>query len=150
MSYQLSLSLGELFQQFDDNATIDLSKLARQVAELFEGKEAASSMLGTCAGNIRYETLSRYLFDCVVYDSVVRDILTTGHLAKLLSRLDILKQTSNLRIVGLPHSIFDQRSQMERSDYFGRNNILPIDANVLEVEGVRAMLEREKRAIQKG
>lgn len=148
MGYQLSKNLGELLLLYQGDTAIELAGLAAQVSGLFEkNEETAKALLGHVTGTMLPGTLCRHLFDCIVHDSVVRDVQTTGHLAKLLSRLDILAQTSDPSIVGLPNSLFDERSQIERAEFFQRGNVLPIDAKVLEVNGVKEMLQREENAL---
>jgi hypothetical protein len=65
-------------------------------------------------------------------------------LAKLLTRFEAFQQTSDPRIVGLPSALFDQISQRERAEFFQAGNVLPIDAVILDLEGVKEMIEREQ------
>ena len=144
MSFQLSKNLSALLCQFETDIPIDLSVLADQVVELFEkNKEAVKILLNRTTGVMPPGTLYRHLHDCIVTDSAVRDVLTVGHLSKLLSRLDVLIKISNPAIIGLPHSIFDERSQFERAEFFATGSILPIDADILNNDAVKKMLQRE-------
>jgi len=144
MSYQFSRNLGELLDKFQDDTPIDLSALAKQLPNLFgENREAVTSLLSCVKGTMLPGTLHRHLSDSIVCDSVVRDVLTTGHLAKLLSRFDVLIELSNPVIIGLPNSLFDDQSQFERAEFFAAGNILPIDAEILDNSQVKQMLRRE-------
>ena len=100
-------------------------------------------MLSNCVGDMLLATLIRHLNDCIVYDCAVRDMLTIGHLAKLLCRIDILKTTSNPAIVGLPNVLFDKRSQQDRRDCFAKPGMLPVNGELLEIGIVKEMLQRE-------
>jgi len=150
MSYQVSKNLGALLDQYRDDTPIDLRALADQVAGLFEkNMETVRSLLNRATGAMPPGTVCRHLFDGIVHDSVVRDVLTVGHLAKLLSRLDVLTKASNPMVVGLSNSIFDEQSQLERAEFFAAGNILPIDAEILANDAVKEMLGREKRKMSK-
>jgi hypothetical protein len=145
MDYPLSRNLAELPLPRESDEPLDLQALAGRAAEQFANKSpAAHVLLARVTGRMLPGTLCRHLFDCIAHDCAVRDVLTTGHLAKLLSRLDVLKETSNPRIVGLPHSLFDERSQAERAEYFRRGGVLWMDADLLQVNCVKQMLQREK------
>jgi hypothetical protein len=143
MSYQLSTNLNELLDRYCGDASIDLQTLALEVARLSADQQHAQSLLRRVTGTMHPGTLNRYLCDGIASDSVVRDILTTGHLGKLLSRLDLLLQLSNPTILGLPNSLFDAQSQSERAEFFRAGNILPIDGDILNQNAVKEMLERE-------
>lgn len=144
MSYQWSDKLAALMAAYQDDTPVDLGQLSANVMVLFPNRpNLARSLLELCTGLMPPGTICRHLNDCIAHDSVVRDILTVGHLAKLLSRMNVLMQTSDSRIVGLPNSLFDARSVSERAEFFFHGNILPIDAEVLQIEGVAGMLKRE-------
>jgi hypothetical protein len=144
MSLQMSKNLGELLESYGDDTPIDLRGLAQQVARQLESKsEVVVSLLNRVTGTMAPGTLFRYLVDGVAHDSAVRDVMTTGHLGKLLTRLDVLLKTSNPAIIGLPHKVFDAQSQLERAEFFAKGNILPIDAEILNENVVKEMLERE-------
>lgn len=147
MEYQVSKNLGVLLEQNQHLVEIEFKALASQTIIFFEQDEQQiiKPHLSRVSGSMPYGTLYRHLHDCVASDSVVRDVITIGHLAKILSRFDVLMETSDPRVIGLPHFIFDKRSQTERMEFFaGGKNILPIDAGILNGEAVKAMLERER------
>ncbi len=129
---------------------VNLSELAKSVAKIFGDKvPLATSLLANASGQMRRGTVDLHLIDTLNCDSVVRDILTTGHLAKLLSRLEVFRKTSDYRIVGMPNQLFDAISQAERAKFFERGNILEIDGELLDLPDVRAMMDREAKIFQK-
>src|SRR5437762_2157553 len=133
MTYPLSSRLAEILDCSGQDASVDLRALADRLALTFaEGASTPAGLFPEVAGTMHQGTLSRHLFDAIVHDSVVRDILTTGHLGKLLSRLEVLKRTGDYRIVGLPNQLFDARSQAERAEFFGRGGFLIMDGNLLQ------------------
>jgi hypothetical protein len=146
MDYSCSKSIGGILEKLPESGEIDLIRLAQEVAVFFEKEEAtAGALLIHCRGHIASATLIRYLHDCIVYDSVVRDFLTIGHLAKLLSRVDIFEQTSNPQIVGFPNKFFDKYSLQERAEFFARGGILFVEGELLRMPAVNEMLERENQ-----
>ena len=147
MSYQLSKNLGELLSRYQNSDSVDLGALAHQVRKLFRNQEVARSLLCQVSGIMPLGTLFRHLSDAIAHDSVVRDVMTTGHLAKLLSRIDVLSKLANPVVVGLPNSTFDHQSQTERAAFFEAGNILPIDAEILDQNAVKEMLERERKGV---
>ena len=145
MSYQFSRNLGELIGKLEDDTPIALNVLAEQLASLFpKNSETVRSLLLRVTGTMPPGTLIRHLSDGISYDSVVRDVMTTGHLGKFLSRLDVLAAVPNPAIIGLPNAVFDQQSQSERAEFFAAGNILPIDAEILENNVIEQMLQREE------
>lgn len=145
MQYQLSDNLSELLDSFQSDVPINLRELADQVIKLFGNEcEMAKELLSRATGSMRPSTIQQHLIDATSHDSAVRDVITVGHLAKLLSRVDIFAKSSRPEIIGLPNILFDQQSQIERAKYFALGNILPIDAKILEIEGAMEMLARER------
>ena len=94
-------------------------------------------------------TLGLHLLEVLKTDSAVRDIHTTVHLAKFLSRLDTLRRTSDYRIVGMPNRLFDRRSQEERAKYFERGASLELESDAFESPEAQAMLNRESEIFDK-
>lgn len=129
---------------------VDLSDLAKNVAKNFGGKDQlAGALLENATGKMNLATMGIHLLEIIKHDSVVRDIQTTGHLAKLLSRLEVFRKTSDYRVVGMPNQLFDDMSQAERAIFFQRGNILEIDGELLDLPDVRATMEREAKIFQK-
>jgi len=128
---------------------IDLLDLAKRVADIFGNKSPlAKALLANATGQMKKITLELHLLDVLKHDSVVRDIETTGHLAKLLSRLDVFRKTSDSRVFGMPNALFDDISQAERVEFFERGSILEIDGELLDLPDVRAMTDRETKLVQ--
>ena len=148
MGYPMSKNVTDLLDTRDAETPFILDDLAQQLAEQFgQNSLTAKSLLSRATGNLLPGTLCRHLFDCIVHDSAVRDVLTTGHLAKLLSRFDILQRTSDPRVVGLTNPLFDERSQVERAEFFRSGNLLFLDASFLETKAVRELLDREEKLL---
>src|SRR5687768_12974114 len=51
-------------------------------------------------------------------DSVVQDLLTMGHLGKLLARFDTLVETENYELIGIPNRKLDALSRRDRVEFF--------------------------------
>ena len=137
-----------LFEEHGTGQDVDLVSLCMQAARLFGPNSAtASACFRHTSGSIHRASLVRILHDSLKFDSVVRDMLTSGHLCKLLARMEVFKAIANERIVGLPHRLFDARSQAERSRFFDRGGILVIEADILELPGVREMLNSESHLL---
>lgn len=140
----LSLQEGNLDRK------VDLKKLSERVAMSFGAdSELAAALLKGVTGEMPMATLGTCLLNILAVDSAVRDIQTTGHLAKLLSRLDIFRKTSDYRIVGMPNQLFDAISQAERTNYFEGGNILALDGELFDLPDVRAMMDSEAKLLQK-
>jgi len=129
---------------------LNLSDLAKSVADAFGDKSSfATALLAGVTGQMKIGTIELHLLDVVKHDSVVRDIETTGHLAKLLSRIEIFRKTSDNRVFGLPNKLFDDLSQSERADFFARGSILEIDGELLDFPDVKSALHDEAKILQK-
>jgi len=133
----------------DLDAEIDLADLTCRVAEAF-GKYAplATALLGNVTGKMKLGTLGVHLQQILKHDSAVRDVLTTGHLAKFLSRLDIFERTNDYRIVAMFNPIFDVQSQLERAKYFERGNSLDMDGDLLDSPDARLLMSREEKILR--
>lgn len=146
-----SQNLKILLRLEEDNfdSEIDMSQLAGEVATSFGDKaRLARAFLANTNGRIKIGTVSLYLLDLLNYDSAVRDIQTSGHLAKLLSRFEVFRQIGDGRVLGMPHDLFDNISQAERADFFERGGILEIDGELLNNPKVRTMLDDEAQLLE--
>ena len=94
-------------------------------------------------GKVKIKELVSLVSGIVPHDSTVRDMLTTGHLAKLLSRWDVRERTGDYRILGLPNSLFDKLSWEERRAYFRVGVTHDFDGDLLDNREAQEMLERE-------
>ncbi len=133
------------------NSEIALSTLAERLIEVFgDRKDLAKALLGTNASEkMQIATLASHLGKVASSDSAVRDILTTGHLAKFLSRVDVFRKTSDYRIVGLSNQLFDELSQAERLKFFEKSASLDMDGDLLESVDAQAVLTRERSIFEK-
>jgi hypothetical protein len=144
MNYPLSKDFARIVESYDAVAPVDLRLLSSTTAEAFGDKAGlVKAALSHVSGTIHPGSLMRLIHDLIEHDSVVRDVLTTGHLAKLLCRLDIINKMSNPQIGGIPHCLFDDRSQFERDQYFKAHGILVVDAELFQLPEVKEMLRRE-------
>lgn len=138
----------ELDRSWDDE--VDLEQLCHRLVENFgDDADLAKALLSAVAGKMKRGTLDLHLFQVMEVDSAVRDVGTTGHLAKFLSRLDTFRRTSDYRIVGMPNRLFDRRSQEERAEYFKRGASLELDSDAFESPEAQAMLNRESEIFDK-
>jgi len=80
-----------------------------------------------------------------VCDSAVRDMVTCGHLAKLLARKDILDTTGNYNLVALPNRYFDLLSLSERQAYFDSGRTLHDISSATERKQAMRIMAREAR-----
>jgi hypothetical protein len=139
--------------QLQDQASFDnqvnLNELADAVVCLFSAnREAVGALLKRTDVAIRKFDLLGTIGDIVPHDSTVRDMLTTGHLAKLLARWDVLQISKDPRILGLPHPIFDQLSWTERSEYFRLGVTHDFDGDVFENPHAVEMLRHEEATLK--
>lgn len=145
----LSQNLAQVFKVYKElDEQVELTDLVKRVAESFGNKSTiARALLEKASGKILFGTLQVHLLQVLKVDSAVRDLLTTGHLAKFLARKDIFLKTMDYRIVGMPNRVFDEISQIERVKYFERGASLEFDADIYESAETQAMLKRELEII---
>ena len=98
-------------------------------------------------GELHFGILQAHLLDILKYDTAVRDVHTTGHLGKFLSRLDVFAEMSDIRIIAMHNPIFDALSQSERVEFFKAGASLEMDADLFDLPTVQAMLARERRIL---
>jgi len=144
-SRKLSRILNSHRQQGGDEE-LELGAIVQSVIESFaEDSRKAEAFLGRANGKASMRRLIHDITLLVPHDSVVRDLGTTGHLAKVLSRLDILERTKNYDLVGLPHRLFDALSQQERTAFIEENGSHPVDAKLLELSEAKDLVTRESK-----
>ena len=140
----LDVEHGSLDQQ------INLSDLAKRVADTFGDKSPlVMEFFANLTGQMQMGTVNLHLLDVAKHDSVVRDVETTGHLAKFLCRLDVFRKTSDSRIFGMPNRLFDRISLAEREEFFARGNILILDAELLLLPDLLSAIDREGEILKK-
>lgn len=134
----------------DVDEEVELESLCQRLAEDF-GYDAdlARALFAGVSGKMKRGTLDLHLLQVLKVDSAVRDISTTGHLAKFLSRLETFRRTGDYRIVGMPNRLFDRRSQEERAKYFERGASLELESDAFESPEAQAMLNRESEVFDK-
>ena len=105
----------------------------------------SSDIPGQIKGAIRGIVLLKRLGDVTKRDSAVQDIVTRGHLGKLLLRWDMLDAEGAYNLIGLPHRSFDALSASDREDFFKRGgNLNRLDSKE-QVEMAQMILERERK-----
>jgi hypothetical protein len=128
---------------------IKLKPLCRQISlKLGPAGEPARSLLNALGMMTRGQIL-RHLAQIASHDSVTRDILTVGHLAKLLSRTDLIKD-GNYNLAALPNPIFDRMSMADRDAYFKSGHSLHIIASKDQLVRAREVLSREAIVLAEG
>lgn len=122
-------------------AHFDLAILCRNIIPLINDDERiVEAYFKDIAGLESLRSLITHLSRFVPHDSVVRDMGTLGHLAKLITRLRVHKNTGNFQVFQLPHPLFDRVSLKEKSEQVGT---LDIEAELLNKPEVQEMLLRE-------
>ena len=76
-------------------------------------------------------------------DSAVRDVITSGHLAKFLLRQDILLETGGYKLVALPNVVIDRISQLERARFFESGQTLHVALSESQIDNAGRILARE-------
>jgi hypothetical protein len=132
----------------DLDRELDIAMLSEEVSEVFGSqRETVKALLANATGKIKLGTLGVHMLRVIKEDSAVRDIVTTGHLAKLLSRLPEFRKTSDYRLLGLPNPLFDRLSQIERTKYFEHGVSLELDADLFESMEAQQILTRESEIL---
>jgi hypothetical protein len=151
MGYPMSKELSRIWLEarLHTGTEVDLQLLCRRVALEFEPDDEVARALLSANGSIRAVDIGVYLVDLVNYDAVVRDIMTTGHLAKLLCRLSVLKKTANIEIIGLRNKLFDQKSLKERADYFREGGGFDFSLRIVNSKEATEMLASEAGIIDR-
>ena len=147
----LSKNLSEIlyFGDHPEEQDLDLGSLTASVIKVCGTRaEMAHPFLRSITGSIKLRTLGIHLLQIIKTDSAVRDIETTGHLAKFLARMEAFRRTSDYRIIGLPHTVFDELSQSERAVHFRGGASHDIDGDLLDSPVVRTMLNEEARILK--
>jgi hypothetical protein len=130
------------------DAELNLADLAVQVAEsLGEKKKAAQALLGRVTGVQNVMDILLRIGCFLPLDSTVRDIATTGHLCKLLSRKEIYERLHDWRAVGLPNTLFDSLSWKERNEFFKEGVCHTSEPDLFQVSAVLEMLAWESSVI---
>lgn len=143
-SLQLILDFG---RGLDED--LDLGNLRRPVAEAFGAKaELAWALLQLATGRMKRGALGLHLLEVLKHDSAVRDIQTTGHLAKFLGRFEVFCETHDYRLVGMPNPLFDELSQRERNKYFEHGASLELDGDAFESPAAQEMIKRESAILK--
>lgn len=129
---------------------LDLAELARKLVErLGESKLIAVALLREASGFQTVGEILDSLGNFLPFDSTVRDVATTGHLGKLLSRKTIYESLSDWRVVGLPHSLFDRLSWKERNEVFKEGVCHVTHPDLLRNRAVLEMLDREESLMRR-
>ncbi len=134
----------------DPEEELDLEAVCDRVATVFsDHADLAMALFAGVSGRMKAGALGTHLLKLLEVDSAVRDVVTTGHLAKFLSRLEVFQRTSDYRIVGMPHLLFDPRSHEERAEYFKHGASLELESDAFEAAETQAMLDRENKLFAK-
>ncbi len=124
--------------------------LSKRVSwEFDECAECAAALLKDAQPTLRYGTLLLHLVRLADRDSVVRDVLTVGHIAKLLSRHKYFDREKDYALLGWPNRLFDSQSQKERREYFSQNTALPTSATLLTSPVLADLREAEEAILRR-
>lgn len=134
------------------NDEIPLKMLQERVGiEFGDSSDCAKALMQNGTGSglqvLRYGELVLHLIKVVECDSAVRDVLTVGHLGKLLSRLQLINKAECYKALGVPNILFDQKSQQERLDFFKENACLSLPISVLRQVEVVNLQEKEDKIL---
>lgn len=123
------------------NTELSLAELSEAVKQLLpkECNQAFASV-----GKTTTLKLLANLRRICALDSVVRDVLTCGHLAKFLTRQDVLARTGNYNLVALPNRPMDWLSTSERARYFRSGRHLHVLTSAAEKQEARLLFAEEK------
>jgi hypothetical protein len=152
MAYPESTELGRLLQSAKKGpeTVLSLPVLWDEVAGQFgNNRIRVLALISRGPNTIRYGELMFYLKKCIEHDSAVRDVLTTGHLAKVLSRGHLIKVKEHYYGFGLPNTVFDHQSQRERANYFRQNPSLPLSGRLMRDSAMKNILSLEKNILRK-
>src|SRR5882724_7677780 len=150
-TYPLSQPLARILYAKSNgpNDLVPWNQLRLEVAAVFGNHEdAILRLIPKRDLTLRNGTFMLHLTKIIKHDSAVRDVLTTGHLAKLLGRYDYLKPPWNYVLLGFLNPLFDRNSQLERAIYFQRNSSFSVSSIALESQEARQMIEYEKAILK--
>ena len=126
------------------NMAILTSAIERQVSP---GDRRSMVCLRAVTGLEAADKLLLEIGNVLPFDSVVRDIGTTGHVAKILSRKESFARLHDWRVVGLPHRVFDLLSWNERNQFFKQGVCHTMDADLFRIPEVLKMLASERAVL---
>jgi hypothetical protein len=127
------------------NPEVDLQELCDFLARSFGNEQRIAARLLQAGGVVRLQELVAWIVSTAQHDSAVRDMVTSGHLAKVLSRRRYCERSVDFNILGLPNRLFDERSTRERTEYLAKAGAF---SNVLTKDSVnlaRQILSEERK-----
>lgn len=124
---------------------LDLGTLCSLLVRSGVWPEAVPAEILGASGPISKLRLVSLLHAVADRDSAVRDMLTLGHLAKILARVGFCDPSRDLALLAAPNRAFDDLSQAERSAFFRGGSVLPAALTEQEAARARTILEREAR-----
>lgn len=131
----------------EEPVLLSFRDLRIQIVDIVGERGSVAEALIKCRDeSLENEQLLRLLWKVVPYDSVVRDIVTVGHLAKVIARWDVLQATKKLAIAGLPNRLFDELSQQDRSSFLSRCSF-DLDAEAVESPEAQRMMAWEEEVL---
>ena len=145
-----SKNLNRILDASRDNLgeEVRLADLANDIINRYgDNTPMLAMLLAKVNGIAKRGEIDLILLEMIKHDSAVRDILTTGHLAKLISRLEYFHRTGDYRIIGMPNILFDHLSQTDRMLFFENGNILETEGELLNNPDVQIMLEQETKLL---
>jgi hypothetical protein len=152
MDFQLSPALASALRVKELGSLsheLALGDLASTLADS-NGRQAGAAriLLAGAQGSTSAGSLLADIGAFLPFDSTVRDLATTGHLMKLLSRRAIYEKVRDQRIFGLPNELFDKISWDERKDFFKPGVCHTFDGDLFRIPEIVEMLARESRTLK--
>lgn len=130
------------------SSAISITRLRKQLLEqIVNHKDCVSELIDETNEIVRHGVILLHLKRLVVVDTAVRDILTLGHLGKLLARWSLLRE-GDYRFIGWPHRLFDELSEEDRS-YYRQSHSLPLVGTTPESEAFSKLIELESNILRR-
>jgi hypothetical protein len=151
MAIPISNCLKEILNDFNET-TADIKFNALRDRIILQNKSNSDcliELIGEVAICFRYGALLIHLLEIAKRDSVVRDIITVGHAAKLLSRISVLGNSNSYDIICWPHRLFDRISQNDRLQYFERERYFPMKAGLNTNPEISSLFNNEINILEK-
>ena len=111
------------FQEADPEFLLNISEIRRLLADTFERhRECVLALTHSAPKVLKFGTLVLHLVNIARRDTVVRQLVTCGHLAKVISRFDYISSMSAIEhysMISCENKLFDAKSMEEFIAYFG-------------------------------
>lgn len=149
MIVPISSSLQTVLKSGNSDEISDLDELRSKLIPLFgDASRCAAELIPPLKAKLRNGRLLQLLGTVCQNDSVVRDVITSGHLAKLLARFH-LTDSGNLRALSVSNYLFDQLSHRDRHAYFAMNQSFAMSTSLLNDPQISKMRNAEMEILSR-